>query len=79
MCSGAGEVFGAGPLQQQLVQYAAGFILLRALSDGAVITAVAERGCDMGQVGHSLGTLSRQVGAVLSPQLISQMRRSLRT
>lgn len=79
MCAGAGEAFGAGELQQQLVQYAAGYILLRSIDRGAVMAAVAERRCDMAQVGHALATLGRQVGAALSPQLITELRRELRT
>jgi uncharacterized protein len=79
MCAGAGEVFGAGELQQQLVQYAAGYILLRSMARGAVMAAVAERRCDMAQVGHQLATLGRQVGEALSPQLITALRSGLRT
>ena len=79
MSAGAGQVFGAGELQQQLVQYAAGYILLRSLTQGAVMAAVAERRCDMAQVGHELATLGRQVGEALSPQLITELRRELRT
>jgi uncharacterized protein len=79
MSIGAGEVFGAGELQQQLVQYSAGYILLRAMARGAVMAAVAERRSDMAQVGHELATLSRQVGEALSPQLITELRAGLRT
>jgi predicted regulator of Ras-like GTPase activity (Roadblock/LC7/MglB family) len=79
MSAGAGQVFGAGELQQQLVQYAAGYILLRSLARGSVMAAVAERRCDMAQVGHELATLARQVGEALSPQLITELRQGLRT
>lgn len=79
MSAGAGEVFGAGALQQQLVQYSAGYILLRSLARGSVIAAVAERRCDMAQVGHELAAMGRQVGEALSPQLITELRRELRT
>ncbi len=77
MCAGAGEVFGAGALQQQLVQYASGFIILRSMARGSVIAAVTQRRCDMAQVGHELVTLSQQVGEALNPALITELRRSL--
>ena len=79
MSMGAGSIFGAGDLQQQLVQFAAGFIVLRSLAKGAVVVAVTDRRCDMAQVGHELATLGRQVGEALSPQLITELRRGLRT
>lgn len=79
MCAGAGEAFGAGTLQQQMVQYAAGFIVLRSMARGAVVAAVAQRRCDMSLLGHELATLARSVGDTLSPQLISELRRELRT
>jgi uncharacterized protein len=79
MAAGAGRSFGAGDLQQQLIQYQSGYVLLRALASGAVIVAVAARSADMAQVGHELVSLSRQVGEYLSPDLISNLRRQLRT
>jgi uncharacterized protein len=78
MSMGAGQAFGAGDLQQQLVQYQAGFIVLRSLAKGAVIAAVADRKVDMGRVGHELAQLGRQVGETLSPQLITELRQGLR-
>ena len=77
MALGAGEMFSAGRMQQQLLQYSGGFIIIRQLAAGAVVAAVAARNADIGRVGAQLGDLAKRVGPSLSPEVINQLKSAL--
>ncbi|WP_164711148.1 roadblock/LC7 domain-containing protein [Euzebya pacifica] len=77
MALGAGEMFNAGRIQQQLLQYPGGFLIIRQLAAGAVISAIADRNSDIGRVGHQLAELAKRVGPTLSPEIIDRLKADL--
>lgn len=77
MALGAGQMFNAGQIQQQLLQYPGGFLIIRQLAAGAVVSAIAQRNGDIGRIGHQLAELAKRVGPALSPEIIDRLKAEL--
>jgi predicted regulator of Ras-like GTPase activity (Roadblock/LC7/MglB family) len=53
------------------------YLLVSTISSGAVLGVVASNTCDLGQVGYEMAFLSEQIGRVLTPDLIVELRSSI--
>lgn len=77
MAKGAGDMFQAGPMQQLLLQYQGGFLILRQLGPGAVMACVIDRKANIGAVGTQMAALAKRVGPSLSPAVIDTLQANL--
>ncbi|WP_052668368.1 roadblock/LC7 domain-containing protein [Nitriliruptor alkaliphilus] len=74
---GASAVFNAGTVEQVIVELSAGYLFVTPISDGSLLTVLAERSCDIGFVGYEMAILVNKVGAALTPALRNQLAASL--
>jgi uncharacterized protein len=77
LTQGASRVFQAGSVEQVIVELSAGYLFVTPISDGSLLTVLAERSCDIGLVGYEMALLVTKVGDVLTPTLRSQLAAAL--
>jgi uncharacterized protein len=53
------------------------YLLVQTVSNAAVLGVVAAHNCDLGQVGYEMAFLGEQIGRVLTPDLVTELRNSL--
>ena len=73
----AGEIFGLPAVVRQMIETADGWMLIARVSPRASLAVVADRGADLGLVGYEMTVLSERAGAMLSPDLIAELKNSL--
>ncbi len=71
---GASRAFGWEPLQQVIVAMGGGFLFVSTISDGSSLGVVAEAACDTGLVGYQTSVLIERIGALLTPDLVAELR-----
>jgi predicted regulator of Ras-like GTPase activity (Roadblock/LC7/MglB family) len=74
---GAARQLRAGDVRQSIVEMDNLFLFLMSVSNGSVLSVVAEATCDVGLIGYEMAMLVSRTEATLTPQLISEMRGSL--
>jgi predicted regulator of Ras-like GTPase activity (Roadblock/LC7/MglB family) len=67
LTAGAARLMGAGPVEQNVTEMAGGYLIVMAIGDGSILTVLAEKTCDLGQVSYEMATLIDRVGATLVP------------
>jgi uncharacterized protein len=67
LTDGASRMFGAGEVQQTIIEMDSGYLFLMSISDGSSMAVLAARSCDVGQVGYEMALLVERVGAALVP------------
>jgi predicted regulator of Ras-like GTPase activity (Roadblock/LC7/MglB family) len=77
LTQGASRVFQAGSVEQVIVELSAGYLFVTPISDGSLLTVLAERSCDIGLVGYEMALLVTKVGDVLTPALRTQLAAAL--
>lgn len=70
----ASRLLAKGPLHQVITEFGKGFLLVSAIRDGSCLGVVTEAGCDLGLVGYESARLVQRVGALLTPELIVELK-----
>lgn len=73
----ASRLLDKGALRQVITEFGHGYLLVCAIGGGACLGVVTEPDCDLGLVGYETTLLVQRVGALLTPQLILQLKASL--
>lgn len=68
LLAGAARSLHADPVNSNLTQTQTGFMFTMSVEGGASLLALADKGCDIGQVGHELASLINKVGPALTPR-----------
>lgn len=76
---GAARQLKAGDVRQAIVEMDELFLFLMSVSNGSVLSVIAEATCDVGLIGYEMAMLVSRTEATLTPQLISEMRSLLPT
>ncbi|MBU4215262.1 MAG: roadblock/LC7 domain-containing protein [Actinobacteria bacterium] len=76
---GAARQLKAGDVRQAIVEMDDLFLFLMSVSNGSVLSVIAEATCDVGLIGYEMAMLVSRTEATLTPQLISEMRSLLPT
>ncbi len=71
------ELFGVGAVNRQIIEARDGWILLSRLSNTATIGVVAEKDADLGLVGYEMTRLAKQLGTMLSPEIVDRLKSTL--
>ncbi len=71
---GAARLFGAGSVNQTVVEMEKGFLFVMSVSDGSCLAVLASPSCDVGVVGYEMAMLVTKVGDVLTPQLRAELQ-----
>ena len=74
---GAASCFGFDGLEQMIVAMRRGLLLVASISDGSCIGVVARKGCDIGLVGYQMTLIVERAGAVLTPQLVTELKHEM--
>ena len=77
LTQGASRCFEGGAVLQTVVEMDNGFLFLMSISDGSVLSVVAEATCDVGLVGYEMALLVSRSESTLTPQLVTEMRARL--
>ena len=54
-----------------------GFLVVSAVSDGSCFGALLSEDCDVGLVGYEMAVLAERTAAVLTPQLMTELKNGL--
>jgi len=74
---GAARQLRSGAVRQSIVEMDTQFLFLMSISDGSVLSVLADATCDVGLVGYEMALLVSRTEVTLTPQLISEMRARL--
>ena len=74
---GAARQLRSGEVRQSIVEMDTTFMFTMSISDGSVLSVMAEATCDVGLIGYEMALLVSRTEATLTPQLISEMRSRL--
>jgi predicted regulator of Ras-like GTPase activity (Roadblock/LC7/MglB family) len=73
----ASRVLGKGSLRQVITEFGQGYLLVSAISGGSCLGVVTPSQCDLGLVGYQSTLLVQRIGALLTPELIIELKASL--
>lgn len=74
---GAARQLAAGEVRQAIVEMDSMFMFLMSVTDGSVLSVVADATCDVGLIGYEMALLVSRTEATLTPQLVTEMRSRL--
>ena len=77
LATSASGLLHKGGLAQVITEFAEGYLVASLISGRACLGVVTSRDCDLGLVGYETAMLVERVGAVLTPELISELKSSL--
>lgn len=77
LTAGAARCFGAGDVNQVIVEMAGGYLFVTAISDGSSFAVFADPDADLGLVGYEMSLLVARVGPVLTPELRAELQMAL--
>jgi predicted regulator of Ras-like GTPase activity (Roadblock/LC7/MglB family) len=73
----ASRLLDKGALRQVIIELGGGFLLVSAIRDGSCLGVVTAAGSDLGLVGYESAMLVHRVGALLTPDLITELKTSV--
>ncbi|AXK31465.1 roadblock/LC7 domain-containing protein [Streptomyces armeniacus] len=79
LTTGASELMEAGAVKQTMVSMDDGSLCVMSISDGSLLGAYAAPDCDMSAVAYHMALFVGRAGHLLTPELRTELRRSLRT
>src|SRR5512139_443977 len=70
----ASRQYGFAGLRLVMIDMQHGFLLVSSISDGSCLGVVAGGQCDLGLVGHEISVLCERFGALLTPQIVADLK-----
>jgi predicted regulator of Ras-like GTPase activity (Roadblock/LC7/MglB family) len=67
LTNGAAKLMGSEPVEQNITEMAGGYLIVMAIGDGSILTVLAAKDCELGQVSFEMAMLINRVGAALTP------------
>ncbi|ANW18181.1 roadblock/LC7 domain-containing protein [Streptomyces clavuligerus] len=74
---GAARLMDGGGVKQTMVAMEGGCVFIMSISDGSLLGVHADADCDMSVVAYHMGLFVGRAGHVLTPELRSELRKSL--
>ncbi|SCL73592.1 roadblock/LC7 domain-containing protein [Micromonospora peucetia] len=68
LTSGMASLMEAGAVEQTVVDMGSGRLAVMSIGDGSVLTALADKEADMGQVVYEMAMLINRTGGALTPE-----------
>ncbi|MEU1181766.1 roadblock/LC7 domain-containing protein [Streptomyces sp. NPDC005820] len=72
----AATTHGFRGMKLVMIEMLDGFMMVNQMRDGSCLGVLAEEGCDIGLVGYEMAVLSDRGGALLTPQLVGELRQA---
>lgn len=73
----ASRLLGKGALRQVITEFNSGYLLVSSISGGSCLGVITPADCDLGLVGYEATMLVQRIGALLSPELVIELKASL--
>jgi predicted regulator of Ras-like GTPase activity (Roadblock/LC7/MglB family) len=73
----ASRLLRKGPLRQVITEFDSGYLLVSSISGGSCLGVVTPADCDLGLVGYQATLLVQRIGALLTPELVVELKASL--
>jgi uncharacterized protein len=70
----ASRLLDKGVLRQVIIELGGGFLLVTAIRNGSCLGVVTAAAADLGLVGYESAMLVHRVGALLTPELITELK-----
>jgi uncharacterized protein len=77
LATSASRLLNKGGLTQVIIEFAGGYLIASLISGRACLGVVTSKSCDLGLVGYETTMLVERVGAVLTPELITELKANL--
>jgi predicted regulator of Ras-like GTPase activity (Roadblock/LC7/MglB family) len=77
LTQGASRCFGAGGINQTVVEMEKGLLLVMQIGDGSALAVLAALSSDVGLVGYEMALLVAQCGEILTPALRAELQATL--
>ncbi|HEY3870906.1 MAG TPA: roadblock/LC7 domain-containing protein [Actinocrinis sp.] len=77
LAAGAAGNYGLGQLNQVIIDMAGGYLLVSSIGSGSVLGVVASKDAKLGNVAYEMTLFANRVGAILSPQLIVELKNTV--
>jgi uncharacterized protein len=77
LARGASRRFGFAGLRLVMIEMVGGFLVVSAVSDGSCFGVLVSENCDVGLVGYEMSILAERTAAVLTPQLVTELKNGL--
>lgn len=79
LTGGAARQVRGGRVLQGVIEMEDAFLFITTISDGSVLAVVSESSADVGLIGYEMTVLVNRAEAVMTPDLIAEMRNKLPT
>ena len=73
----ASRRFGFAGLRLVMIEMNGGFLVVSAVSDGSCFGVLLSDHCDVGMVGYEMSVLADRTAAVLTPQLVTELKNGI--
>lgn len=73
----AGHLLGKGGLTQVITEFDGGYFVATLIQGRSCLGVVTSLDCDLGVVGYEATMLVERIGAILTPELITELKSSL--
>jgi hypothetical protein len=73
----ASRLLGKGALRQVITEFNNGFLMVSSISGGSCLGVITPADCDLGLVGYEATMLVERIGALLTPELVIELKASL--
>jgi predicted regulator of Ras-like GTPase activity (Roadblock/LC7/MglB family) len=77
LATSASRLLHKGGLIQVITEFGDGYLIASLISGRACLGVVTSRNCDLGLVGYETTMLVARVGAILTPELITELKANL--
>ncbi len=77
LSGGAAASYRLGTLDKVIIDMSDGYLLLMAISNGCALGVVASKAAQLGSIAFEMALFVNQVGSVLTPALIHELKNSV--
>ncbi len=78
LANGAARVYDLGRTNKVIIDLDRGYMLVSAISPGSALGVLARKDANLGNLAYDMAMFANRAGAVLTPQLIDELKMTLR-
>lgn len=67
LTNGAAQLTNGGVVEQSVIEMSGGYLIVMAIDSKSILTVLAHKDCDLGQVSYEMATLINRIGGALTP------------
>jgi uncharacterized protein len=67
LTNGAARLTNGGMVEQNVTEMSSGYLIVMAIDRKSILTVLAEKECDLGQVSYEMATLINRIGGAITP------------